>query len=67
MTNEWQAAGPQNDPFAIDALRNRRRRFKERARTEYLKGVEEKNRRLTGRPMTAAELQQALRRYPGDR
>ncbi len=67
MTNEWQAAGPQNDPFAIDALRTRRRRFKERARTEYLRGVEEEHRRLTGRPMTVAELQLVLRSYPGDR
>ncbi len=66
MTDEWQTIGPQNDPFAIDALRNRRRRFKERARTEYVKGVEEQHRRITGRPMTAEELERVLRRYPGD-
>lgn len=45
---------------------NRRRRFKQRARAEYVAGAEEKWRRRTGRPMTAEELQRVLRRYPGD-
>ncbi len=67
MTEEWQSsAGPQNDPLAIEALRNRRKRFKERARAEYIQGAEEAWRRRTGRPMTATELEEALRRYRGE-
>jgi hypothetical protein len=33
---------------------------------EYLAGAEQDWRRKNGRPMTAEELQRALRRYPGD-
>jgi hypothetical protein len=50
----------------VKAEQNRRQRFKERARMEYLAGVEEDLRRRTGRPMTVEELERALRRYPGD-
>jgi hypothetical protein len=50
----------------VKAERNRRQRFKERARMEYIAGAEEDWRRRTGRPMTAEELESALRRYPGD-
>ena len=50
----------------VKAELNRRRRFKERARAEYLAGAEEDWRRRTGRLMTAEELERALRRYPGD-
>jgi hypothetical protein len=49
----------------VKAERNRRQRFKERARLEYLAGAEEEWRR-TGRLMTAEELERVLRRYPGD-
>jgi hypothetical protein len=42
------------------------KRFKERARAEYLAGAEEEWRPRTGRPMTAEELERVLRRYPGD-
>jgi hypothetical protein len=67
VAEEWQSsAGPQNDPLAIDALRNRRKRFKERARAEYVHGAEEAWRLRTGRPMTAAELELALSKYRGD-
>ena len=45
---------------------NRRQRFKERARAEYVAGAEEEWRRRTGRPMTAEELEREIRRYPGD-
>ena len=58
--------GPHRDHIGIEELRNRRQRFKRRARAEWLAGAEEKWRRRTGRPMTAEELQRALRRYPGD-
>ena len=51
----------------VKAERNRRQRFKERARTEYIAGAEEDWRRRTGRPMTAEELERVLRRYPGGR
>jgi len=50
----------------VKAERNRRQRFKERARLEYLAGAEENWRRRTGRPRTAEELERVLRRYPGD-
>lgn len=49
-----------------DDPRNRRQRFKERARMEYLGGAEEDWRRRHGRPMTVEDLRRALRRYPGD-
>ena len=55
-----------NDARPVDPRRNRRQRFKERARLEYLSGAEEKWRKRTGRPMTAEELERMLRRYPGD-
>jgi len=35
-------------------------------RIEWLAGAEEDHRRVTGRPMMAAELEQVLLRYPGD-
>ena len=38
-----------------------RRRFKERARAEYIAGAEEEWRRRTGRPLTTEELQRVLR------
>lgn len=44
----------------------RRRRLNERLRAEYIAGAEEEWRRRRGRPMTAAELERVLRRYPGD-
>jgi hypothetical protein len=50
----------------VKAERNRRQRFKERARMEYIAGAEEDCRRRMGRPMTAEELERALRRYPGE-
>ena len=50
----------------IKTERNRRQRFKERARAEYLAGVEDEWRRRTGRPMTTEELERAIRRYPGE-
>jgi hypothetical protein len=37
-----------------------------RLRGEFIAGAEEGHRRLTGRPMTAEELERVLRRYPGD-
>jgi hypothetical protein len=55
-----------NESRPVDPHRNRRQRFKERARLEYLAGAEEDWRRKTGRQMTAAELERVLRRYPGD-
>ena len=56
-----------NEYRPVDAESNRRRRFKERARAEYIAGVEGEWRRRTGRPMTAAELEHVIRRYPGER
>jgi hypothetical protein len=50
----------------VDLAQNRRKRFKQRARAEYIAGKEEEWRRRTGRPMTAAELERVIRRYPGD-
>ncbi len=50
----------------VKAERNRRQRFKERARMEYIAGAEEDWRRWTGRPMTGEELERVIRRYPGD-
>jgi hypothetical protein len=50
----------------VKAERNRRQRFKDRARMEYIAGAKEDWRRRTGRPMTAEELERVLRRYPGD-
>jgi hypothetical protein len=45
---------------------NRRQRFKERARAEYVAGADKEWRRRTGQPMSAEELERANRRYPGD-
>ena len=50
----------------VKTERNRRQRFKERARMEYVAGAEKDWRKQTGRPMTAEELQRVLRQYPGD-
>ena len=50
----------------VKAERNRRQRFKERARMEYVAGAEGEWRKRTGRPMTAEELERVLRCYPGD-
>ena len=55
-----------SDARPADPRRNRRQRFKERARLEYLSGAEEDWRKRTGRPMTAEELERVLRHYPGD-
>jgi len=55
-----------HDSRPVDPRPNRRKRFKERARLEYLAGAEEDWRRKTGRPMTREELERALQRYPGD-
>jgi hypothetical protein len=45
---------------------DRRERLRERARAEFVAGAEDEHRRLTGRSMTAEELERALRRFPGD-
>lgn len=66
MTTDDTTHGPYLDHIGIEQLRNRRRRFKERARAEYLAGAEEEWRRRTGRPMSAEELERMLQRYPGD-
>ena len=50
----------------VKVERNRRQRFKERARMEYVTGAEKDWRRRTGRPMTGEELERVLRQYPGD-
>jgi hypothetical protein len=55
-----------NDSRRVEPHRNRRQRFKERAKMEYLAGAEEKWRKRTGRPLTAEELERVLLRYPGD-
>jgi hypothetical protein len=43
-----------------------KRHLNERLRAEFLAAAEEEWRRRTGRPLTAAELAQTVRRYPGD-
>jgi hypothetical protein len=55
-----------DDLRPVDPRRNRRQRFKERAKLEYLAGAEADWRLKTGRSMTAEELERAIRRYPGD-
>jgi hypothetical protein len=55
-----------NEYRPVESDRNRRRQFKVRARAEYIAGAEEKCRRRTGRPMTAAELERVIRQYLGD-
>jgi hypothetical protein len=55
-----------DDARPVDSLRNRRQRFKERARAEYVAGAKEEWRRRTGRPMTNEELERVVQRYPGD-
>jgi hypothetical protein len=42
------------------------RKMNLRLRAEYIAGAEEGSRKRYGRPMTAAELERVLRRYPGD-
>jgi hypothetical protein len=37
-----------------------------RLRIEFIAGAEEERRGRIGRPMTAVDLERALRRYPGD-
>jgi hypothetical protein len=55
-----------DDYRPVKVERNRRQRFKERARMEYVAGAEKDWRTRTGRPMTSEELQRVLRRYRGD-
>jgi hypothetical protein len=57
--------GLPRDPLGIRRLLDRRRRFRERARAEYIAGAKEAWQRRHGRPMTAEELERVLRRYPG--
>jgi hypothetical protein len=52
--------------LGLAATRLRRERLRVRLRIEWLAGAEEEHRRRTGRPMTSEELEQVLRRYPGD-
>lgn len=55
--------------YSVHASRlehERRQRLRDRLRAEWIAGAEEEWRRRTGRPMTAAELERLLRRYPGD-
>ncbi len=67
MADEWQSfAGPQNDPLALERLRNRRQRLNERARFDYVVDAEHEWRRRHDRPMTAQDLERIVRRYPGD-
>jgi len=51
---------PSRDPV------ERRRRLEERLRAEFIAGAEAEWRNRTGRQMTREELEQVLRRYPGD-
>jgi hypothetical protein len=44
----------------------RRRELRERLRAAWISGAEEEWRRRTAKPMTAAELERVLRRFPGD-
>jgi hypothetical protein len=49
-----------------DPVDARRRQLRERLRAEWIAGAEAEWRRRLGRPMTAAELERVLKRYPGD-
>lgn len=44
----------------------RRQSLRRRLRAEWIAGAEEQGRARRGRPMTAAELDRVLKRYPGD-
>ena len=55
-----------NEVRSVESLPNRRQRFKERARAEYIAGAEQEWRRRTGRSMTPEERERMLRCYPGD-
>jgi hypothetical protein len=66
MVEDTRRSGSPDDPLAAGGLRNRRRRFQERARLEYLQGAERESRRQLGRGLTAEELLLVLRLYPGD-
>ena len=58
--------GPVRDHVWIEGHHNRRQRFKQRARAEYVAGAKNEWRKRTGRPMTSEELDRVLRQYPGD-
>ena len=49
-----------------DPVQDRRQRLRERLRAEWVAGAEQEWFQRNGRPMTAAELERVLRRYPGD-
>lgn len=57
---------PRSERLGLEATRLRHHHLRIRLRIEWLGGVEEEHRRLTGRPMTAGELERVLRQYPGD-
>ena len=57
---------PNSERLGPEARRLRREHLRIRLRIEWLAGAEEEHRRRTGRPMTADELEGALRQYPGD-
>jgi hypothetical protein len=58
--------GRHRERQASDAVQDRRLQLREQMRDELIAGAEEEWRRQTGRPMTPAELERLLRRYPGD-
>jgi hypothetical protein len=66
MADDRRSFSPHNEPLGSRGVRNRRQRFQERARMEYVQGAEAESRRRIGRGLTAAELERVLRRYPGD-
>jgi hypothetical protein len=54
-----------NDSRPVDPHQNRRQRFKQRARMEYLAGAEEEWRKRTGRPMTGRRAGACAATVPG--
>lgn len=67
MAEDRRSFDSQQEPIAGRGVRHRRQRFQERARMEYIQGVEQDSRRRLGRGLTVAEFERVLRQYPGDK
>lgn len=55
------------EPSHVERADDRRRRLRERLRAAFIAGAEEASRRRLGRPLTKAEMDRVLSRYPGDK
>lgn len=66
MCSSQGSAVVTEQPMRRDPFLENRERLRARLRAEWIAGAEEEWLRRTGRPLSAAELERLIRRYPGD-